>query len=39
MNKDLTEYLAYYHTKKAHLSLNMKTPNAILKQYNLMADI
>ena len=39
MNKDLTEYLAYYHAKRAHLSLNMKTPNDILKQYNLMADI
>jgi len=39
MNKDLAEYLTYYHTKRAHLSLNMKTPNDILMQYNLMADI
>jgi len=39
MNRDLTEYLTYYHTKRAHLSLNMKTPNDILKQFNLMADI
>lgn len=38
MNRDLTEYLNYYHTKRAHLSLNMQTPNDILKQYNLMAD-
>jgi predicted transcriptional regulator len=39
MNNDLTAYLKYYHDKRAHLSLDMKTPNAILKQYNLMADI
>jgi len=39
MQKDLTEYLSYYHTKRAHLSLNMQTPNDVLKQYSLMADI
>lgn len=39
MNEDLTAYLSYYHTKRAHLSLNMQTPNAILKQHDLMADI
>ncbi len=39
MTKDLSEYLTYYHTKRAHLSLNLKTPNNILKQFNLMADI
>lgn len=38
MNHDLTQYLQYYHTKRAHLSLNMQTPNDILKQFNLMAD-
>jgi transposase InsO family protein len=35
MNKDLTEYLLYYHTKRAHLSLNMKTPNQVLKEYQV----
>lgn len=39
LEKELTEYLHYYHTKRAHLSLNMQTPNDILKQHNLMADI
>jgi hypothetical protein len=39
MNKDLTEYLQYYHSKRAHLSLNMQTPNDILRQFGLMADI
>lgn len=38
LEKELEEYLHYYHSKRAHLSLNMKTPNDILKQYNLMAD-
>lgn len=38
MNKDLAEYLTYYHTRRAHLSLNMKTPNAILQEYQV-ADI
>lgn len=38
MNKDLSDYLTYYHSKRAHLSLNMQTPNDILKQFNLMAD-
>jgi len=39
MNKDLEEYLGYYHTKRVHLSLNMQTPNAILTEHSLMADI
>lgn len=38
LEKELTEYLNYYHTKRAHLSLNMQTPNDILRQHNLMTD-
>lgn len=38
LEKELNEYLIYYHTKRAHLSLNMQTPNDILRQHNLMAD-
>lgn len=35
LEKELTEYLQYYHTKRAHLSLSMKTPNDILKEYQV----
>lgn len=38
MNKDLSEYLKYYHTKRKHIGLHMQTPSDILKQFNLMAD-
>lgn len=38
LEEELTEYLTYYHTKRAHLSLNMQTPNDILRQHNLMTD-
>lgn len=38
MNKDLSDYLVYYHSKRAHLSLAMRTPNDILKEY-LVSDI
>lgn len=39
MNQDLTEYLRYYHSKRKHLGLHMQTPNQVLQQFNLMADI
>jgi hypothetical protein len=32
---ELKDYLVYYHTKRAHLSLDLKTPNEILRQYGL----
>lgn len=35
LEKELTEYLDYYHTKRVHLGLNMKTPNQILKEYQV----
>lgn len=38
LQKELIKYLSYYHNQRAHLSLNMQTPNDILKQHNLMAD-
>jgi transposase len=39
LQKDLNEYLDYYHSKRAHLSLNLKTPNDILEEYYQVADI
>lgn len=39
LEKELNEYLAYYHKKRVHLSLNMKTPNEIVRSYQLMSDI
>ena len=38
LEKEVNEYLEYYHTKRAHLSLGLKTPNDILKEYQV-ADI
>lgn len=32
LEKELTEYLLYYHTKRPHMSLGMKTPNQFLKE-------
>ena len=37
LNRELTDYLVYYHTKRPHMSLNMKTPNQFLKE--LVSDI
>ncbi|MFH0979707.1 MAG: integrase core domain-containing protein [Candidatus Roizmanbacteria bacterium] len=39
LEKELNEYLVYYHEKRVHLSLNMKTPNEVIKSYQLMSDI
>jgi transposase InsO family protein len=38
LNQELYNYLNYYHMKRAHLGLNLKTPNQFLKDY-LVADI
>lgn len=35
LTRELTDYLVYYHTKRPHMSLNMKTPNEFLKQYQV----
>lgn len=35
LEKELNDYLDYYHTKRAHLSLNMKTPNQLLSEYQV----
>ncbi len=32
LEKELTDYLLYYHTKRPHMSLAMKTPNEFLKE-------
>lgn len=38
LQQEVDEYLEYYHSKRAHLSLNLKTPNDILKEHNLVSD-
>lgn len=32
LEKELSDYLMYYHTKRPHMSLNMKTPNEFLEE-------
>lgn len=32
LEKELTEYLVYYHNKRPHMSLGMKTPSQFLKE-------
>ncbi len=38
LEKELSDYLDYYHNQRAHLSLNMKTPNQVLQAFE-MTDI
>lgn len=35
LEKELSEYLRYYHTKRRHMGINMKTPNQILEEYQV----
>lgn len=35
LQQELDEYLDYYHTKRVHLGLNMKTPNQVLQEYQV----
>lgn len=35
LERELKEYLVYYHTRRVHIGLNMHTPNEFLKQYNM----
>jgi transposase len=35
LEKELNDYLVYYHNKRPHMSLNMMTPNEFLKQYQV----
>lgn len=37
LERELTDYLVYYHNKRPHMSLNMKTPNQFLNE--LVSDI
>ncbi|MFH0936963.1 MAG: integrase core domain-containing protein [Candidatus Daviesbacteria bacterium] len=32
LERELTEYLVYYHTKRVHLGLGLKTPNQFLEE-------
>lgn len=35
LKQEVNEYLEYYHSKRAHLALELKTPNKILEKYQL----
>lgn len=35
MQHYLTEYMLYYHNKRPHMGLNMKTPNQVLQEYKV----
>lgn len=35
LENELNNYLTYYHDKRAHLALNMRTPNDILKEHKV----
>jgi len=35
LEKEVGEYLEYYHNKRVHLSLGLKTPNDILEEYQV----
>jgi len=35
LKQEVDEYLEYYHSKRAHLALELKTPNEILEKYQL----
>lgn len=35
LERELSDYLVYYHNKRPHMSLNMMTPNEFLKQYQV----
>lgn len=35
LQKEVDDYLVYYHTQRAHLTLNLRTPNDILREYKV----
>lgn len=35
LQEEVNSYLTYYHSKRAHLGINLKTPNDILRQYQV----
>ena len=35
LTRELDDYLVYYHTKRPHMSLDMKTPDEFLKDYRV----
>ncbi len=38
LQKEVKQFLNYYHNDRIHLSLNMQTPNQFLKHYQLLSD-
>ena len=38
LQKEVREFLNYYHNDRIHMSLNMQTPNEVLKHYQLLSD-
>jgi len=39
LQREVEEFTDYYHAERVHLSLGMKTPNEVLKNYQLLSDI
>ena len=39
LEKELDDYWLYYHEKRVHISLGMKTPNEAVADYQLLSDI
>ena len=39
LTREVEDYLDYYHTKGAHLLLDLKTPNNALREYYTVSDI
>jgi transposase InsO family protein len=35
LESEISEYLEYYHNRRVHLSLGLKTPNEVLKEYQV----
>lgn len=35
LQKEVDDYMIYYHAKRAHLAHNLKTPNEVLEEYGL----
>ena len=33
LQQEVDEYLDYYHSKRAHLALNLKTPNEVVSDF------
>lgn len=38
LQQEVDEYLVYYHEKRIHLGVGMRTPNQVITDYQLMSD-